>query len=183
MSKATIGRALATAGAFALLQPAPVHAQSPIEELKIGVLSHDAPNMWARFRQEHQGVDVNFEALLRPSLPLFLGTIRPALGATISTRGDTNHAYIGARWQIELPVGIFFGLGLGAAVHDGHMLPDSVNHKALGSRVMFHIPAEIGVRLDRQNSLSLYFEHTSNAGLANHNEGMDRIGLRYGYRF
>ena len=183
MSLKFIGSALAMAAGLAITLPPSAHAQSLIEELKIGALIHDIPNMWSGFRQEHQGVDVNFEALLRPSLPLFLGTIRPALGATISTRGDTNHAYLGARWQVELPIGIFFGLGLGAAVHDGHTLPDSASHKALGSRVLFHIPAEIGVRFDRHNSLSIYFEHTSNAGLANHNEGMDRIGLRYGYRF
>ncbi len=177
------GLALAAGLSLALALSPPAHAQSLIEELKLGVLYHDAPNMWSGFRQEPQGVDINVEALLRPSLPLFLGTIRPALGATISTRGDTNHAYLGARWQVELPIGVFFGLGLGAAVHDGHTLPDSASHKALGSRVLFHIPAEIGVRLDRHNSLSIYFEHTSNAGLANHNEGMDRIGLRYGYKF
>lgn len=164
------------------LAPA-ARAQSLLAEIKLGALYHDAPDMWSRFRIEREGVDVNIEALLRPSLPLFAGTIRPALGASISTRGDTSHAYLGARWQIELPASLFFGLGLGAAVHDGHTLPDSPTRKALGSRVLFHIPAEIGVRLDARNSLSLYFEHTSNAWLAKHNEGMDRIGLRYGYRF
>lgn len=55
--------------------------------------------------------------------------------------------------------------------------------KWLGSRVLFHIPAEIGVHLDAHNDLSVYFEHTSNAYTQEYNEGMDRIGLRYGYRF
>jgi lipid A 3-O-deacylase len=78
--------------------------------------------------------------------------------------------------------GIFSGFGLGAAVHDGP-LDERPNRKALGKRVLFHIPAEIGWRLDRHNSLSLYFEHVSNAGLADRNHGMDNIGVRYGYRF
>lgn len=178
----SLGAALALAAACAAWSPA-VGAQSLIAELRLGVLSHDASQMWSGFRLEREGADVNFEALLRPSLPFLLGTIRPAIGATISTRGDTSHGYLGARWQAELPLGLFFGIGLGAAIHDGHTLPDSETRKALGSRVLFHIPAEIGVRLDAHNSLSVYFEHTSNAGLANYNEGMDRIGIRYGYRF
>jgi hypothetical protein len=57
------------------------------------------------------------------------------------------------------------------------------DRKALGSRVLFHIPVEIGYRLDEHNSLSAYFEHMSNAYTVDPNEGMDRLGVRYGYRF
>jgi hypothetical protein len=55
--------------------------------------------------------------------------------------------------------------------------------KALGSRVLFHIPVEIGLRFDDHNSLSVYFEHTSNGYTQDFNEGLDRLGVRYGYRF
>jgi lipid A 3-O-deacylase len=48
----------------------------------------------------------------------------------------------------------------------------------LGARVRFHIPLEVGVRLDARQSLSVYFEHTSNAGTTRYNEGMDGIGIR-----
>lgn len=166
-----------------MLEAGPAAAQSLIEEVKLGVLYHDAPDLWSGFRLEHQGVDINAEALLGPSLPLLFGVIRPAVGGTISTRGDTSHAYIDARWQAELGAGFFVGLGIGGAIHDGHLLPDSGQHKALGSRVLFHFPAELGYRLDANSSLSVYFEHTSNAWLARYNEGLDRIGVRYGYRF
>ena len=180
---ATASAFYAVAFALSALAAPNASAQSLIEELKFGVLYHDAPSLWSGFRLEREGADINVEALLRPALPFFFGTIRPAIGATLSTRGDTNHGYLGARWQVELPAGLFFGLGLGGAIHDGHTLPDSVSNKALGSRVLFHIPAEIGLRLDRHNSLSVYFEHTSNAWLAKYNEGLDRVGIRYGYKF
>lgn len=163
--------------------PTPSSAQSLFEELRIGALYHDPPDLWSGFRMEKEGVDINLEALLRPSIPFLLGQIQPAVGGTISTRGDTSHAYIDARWQIELRGGIFFGIGTGAAIHDGHVNPDSWTNKALGSRVLFHVPAEVGWRLDQHNSISFYFEHTSNAWLAKYNEGMDRLGVRYGYRF
>ena len=159
------------------------YAQSLIDEVKLGILYHDAPNLWSGFRLEREAADINLEVLFRPSFPLLIGSIRPVIGGSVSTLGDTSHAYAGLRWQVEMPLGLFFGLGLGAAVHDGYTLPDKVDRKALGSRALFHIPAEIGWRFDGRNSISVYFEHTSNASLARHNEGMDRIGLRYGYRF
>jgi hypothetical protein len=50
--------------------------------------------------------------------------------------------------------------------------------------VLFHIPAEVGYRFDDHTSLSAYFfEHMSNAYTVSPNEGMDRLGIRYGYRF
>jgi lipid A 3-O-deacylase len=100
----------------------------------------------------------------------------------VSVGGHTNLAYADLRYEREMRGGLFFGLGLGAAVHDGP-LDDRRHRQALGSRVLFHIPAEIGWRFDRHQSVSLYFEHVSNAGLAAKNEGMDNLGVRYGYRF
>lgn len=153
-----------------------------ISEIKAGVLAHDVPDLWSGFQRESDAVDINVELAFSPRIPFLMGAIYPALGATVNTGGDTSHVYLDARWQIDTPSGIFFGIGLGAAVHDGEINP-SLDAKGLGSRVLFHIPAEIGVRLDAVNSLSVYFEHTSNGELAKYNEGLDRIGIRYGYRF
>ena len=69
-------------------------------------------------------------------------------------------------------------------MHDGAIGPEvGRDKKWLGSSLLFHIPAEIGYRFDSHNSLSVYFEHTSNAYTQDYNEGMDRLGVRYGYRF
>ena len=162
---------------------ASARADGFIDEVKIGVLAHDVPDLWSGFRAEPNAADINVEALFSPSVNFLGGTIRPALGASINTRGYTSNVYLDARWQLETGCGVFFGLGLGATVHDGQLNLDNWNEKALGSRVLFHIPAEIGYRFDGHNSLSLYFEHMSNAYTADFNEGMDRLGVRYGYRF
>jgi hypothetical protein len=169
--------------ALALVAAAPVDAGALVDELKLGILDHDVPDLWSGFRAEPNSVDINIEALLSPSVLFLGGTVRPAIGGTINTEGATSHAYIDARWQYETPSGIFFGLGLGAAVHDGQLELRHLDEKALGSRVLFHIPIEIGYRLDAHNSLSAYFEHTSNAYTVDPNEGLDRLGIRYGYRF
>lgn len=154
-----------------------------IYELSGGVLAHDVPDLWSGFSVEDAPVAFNIEAMLAPALPVLGGAIRPALGASIAAGGGTSDVYLDARWQIDCPSGIFFGLGLGAAVHDGQLNLDDWDQKALGSRVLFHIPLEIGLRLDEHNSLSAYFEHMSNANTADPNEGLDRVGVRYGYRF
>ncbi len=157
-------------------------AQALISEIKIGALAHDVPGLWSGFRLEH-GMAVNGEIILTPGVSFFGGRIQPALGASVHTDGQTSKAYADARWQIESPSGLFFALGLGAAIHDGHLDPDALDRKALGSRVLFHIPAEIGWRWDGHNSISLYFEHVSNGYTQRYNEGLDAIGIRYGYKF
>jgi hypothetical protein len=169
--------------ATALVAGGPAAASGLVAEIKGGILYHDVDGLWSGFRLEDEPIDINVEAILSPSIPLLWGFVHPALGASINTGGDTSHVYLDARWQTDFASGLFFAIGLGAAVHDGVLGPTEPDRKALGSRVLFHIPAEIGVRLDPHNSLSVYFEHTSNANLADSNEGMDRIGLRYGYRF
>lgn len=172
--------------AATVLGPVPqARAGDYLHALKFGILAHDVPDLWSGFAVEDRWVDLNFEAQFKPSLLLFGGTLRPVLGASINTNGDTSHAYLDARWEIDCASNIFFGLGLGAAIHDGETggLGSDPDKKWLGSRVLFHIPAEIGIHLDAHNDLSVYFEHTSNAYTMTYNEGMDRIGIRYGYRF
>ena len=154
-----------------------------IYELKIGGLYHDVPNLWSGFQLEQRSVDVNIEALFGPHISFLWGTLRPAAGATINTVGATSKLYADARWEVEAPSGIFLALGIGAAVHDGHTGPDASDRKALGSRLLFHFPAEIGWRFDGHQSVSVYFEHISNGYTQNYNEGLDAVGVRYGYRF
>lgn len=163
--------------------PTLAQAGGLVSEFKAGILAHDVPDLWSGFQLETDAPDINVEVIFSPYLTFLGGRIQPALGASINTGGGTSHAYLDARWQIEGPSGLFFAIGLGAAVHDGETDPIDPEMKALGSRVLFHIPAEIGIRLDQHNSLSVYFEHTSNAYTQDYNEGLDRLGVRYGYRF
>lgn len=150
-------------------------------ELKGGVLAHDTdPQQGDRLEN---GVDLNLEAIFTPSLPLLGGAIRPALGASANTAGDTSQIYLDARWEYEFEAGAYVGLGLGAAVHDGETGNPGPDERALGSPVLFHIPVEVGYRFDGHHGASLYFDHISNANLADHNEGLNTLGIRYGYRF
>jgi lipid A 3-O-deacylase len=169
--------------ALASTQAAAQQAAVPlVHELRLGVLVHDMPGLWSGFRLE-RGADINVEALLSPSLPVFGGHLRPAIGASLSTAGQTSRGYVDARWQYETVSGVFLGLGLGAVLHNGTVGPTELDRKALGARVLFHIPFEIGYRFDKHNSLSVYFDHMSNAYTQKYNEGLDSLGVRYGYKF
>lgn len=55
-------------------------------------------------------------------------------------------------------------------------------HKELGSRNLFRIPFEIGFALNDRLRISIMFDHVSNAYLAQPNEGLDTLGVRFGFR-
>ncbi|MFM1815825.1 MAG: hypothetical protein RLZ98_2520 [Pseudomonadota bacterium] len=181
LGKRTAAAVVGLAGALILgAMSVDARAQQLVNEVKLGVLAHDVPDLWSGFQREDRWADINAEVIFAPSLPLFGGTLSPALGASINTNGDTSRAYLDARWQLELPSSLFLGIGIGAAIHDGELDPIDAGRKALGSRVLFHVPLEIGLRLDERNSISIYYEHYSNGELARYNEGMDSLGVRYG---
>jgi lipid A 3-O-deacylase len=172
-------RLLALLLALAPLVPGSALAQGFIHELRGGVLAHDIPIV-AAGRYEY-GIGLNAEIAFSPSVTLFGGQIRPALGGTFATEGGTSLIYLDAKWEWMVDR-LFFGIGLGPAIQTGEL--QYVNgRKGLGSRVLFHVPVEVGFQMTQATRVSVYYEHVSNAFLAYPNPGMDNIGLRFAYRF
>ena len=129
-------------------------------------------------------VDLNLEAQFSPHVVVWRGAIRPMIGTTINFEGNTSKAYAGARWQWEQPsLSTFIALGVAVAVHNGETFTSDPEAKQLGRRVLFHDSIEIGYRFDAHRSVSLFFEHISNASTAAKNQGLDTLGIRLGYRF
>jgi len=169
----------ATAGALVTL---PASAQSSwIYEIRGGVAAHDVP-LVAAGKVEY-GVAINGEVAFAPSLPLFGGNIRPALGGTFATNNGTSFVYLDARWEWAGSL-LFFGFGVGPAIQfDNQLYNSTQDQKALGSRVLFHIPVEIGLQVTPSNRISVYYEHVSNGFTAYPNPGLDNIGVRLAHRF
>jgi lipid A 3-O-deacylase len=164
---------------LAMVSPAPAFCQGFIHEIRGGVLAHDIPIV-AAGRFEY-GIGLNAELAFSPSLPLLGGNIRPAVGGTFATDNGTSLIYLDAKWEWSGSL-LFFGLGLGPALQTGEL--QYVNgRKGLGSRVLFHIPVEVGLQITPQIRLSAYYEHVSNGFLAYPNPGMDNIGMRFAHRF
>jgi lipid A 3-O-deacylase len=183
-----LSTAVVAVAALLVACPLPAVADPPetpvfgISELKLGALDHDTPGLWSGFGVERQSVDANVEVLFRPWAYTFGGYLRPAIGTTINFNGDTSKAYADLRWEAEAASGVFFALGIGAAVHNGEINLTDPARKALGSPVLFHPSAELGYRWDGVNSISLFADHMSNAFTQHYNEGMDTVGIRYGRR-
>ena len=71
----------------------------------------------------------------------------------------------------------------GGAAHTGKLQTSRLDRKELGSRVLFYLATELGYRITPKHSVSLRVDHMSNASLADNNEGLDTVGLIYGYHF
>lgn len=173
---------LAGSVSVSAVQVASAQSVPLIREYRVGILAHDVPGLWSGFRLE-RGVDANVELILSPSVDFLGGSIRPAIGGSFNFSGGTSKAYLDARWMFEGRSGWFIDIGIGAAVHNGELDPIEPDRKALGRRVLFHFPLEVGLRFDGHHSISFFFDHISNGYTATHNEGLDSLGVRYGYKF
>jgi len=177
---------LFTAVTTSATEPEPMSTKngaSWLHAIRAGVLKHDVDDLWSGTRKEG-GVDLNAEIIFsRPSFSLLSGNVSPNIGASINTQGDTSKIYGGILWELAMKSGIFLNLGIGAAVHNGDLDTSQEDKKSLGSRVLLRIPIEIGYSLSEHHQISILFDHVSNAFLVDPNEGLDTLGLRYGYRF
>jgi hypothetical protein len=186
------GRIIAMIALLCLLTASTVSAFDPydgpkqigwLQEVRAGLLAHDVDDLWSGSSKE-EGVDFSAELVTNyPDMFLWQGHIRSNLGLSINSQGDTSTLYAGLLWDRDLVFRTFISLGLGLAVHNGELAADEEDKKGLGSRILFRVPLELGYRFGAHHRVMFFFVHLSNAHLASPNEGMDMLGLRYGYRF
>lgn len=164
-----------------------------VSEVRGGILSHDVifpdrhdlrwPNPFRNDRES--GVDFNGEVLF--TSPAFLDILfapRPHIGFMANSAGDTSSAYAGATWDGQWDSGIFLEGFLGMAIHNGKRRNGNPDRIEFGSRALFRLGGEVGWRYNDTHGISLIWDHMSNAGLiSSKNQGIDNIGIRYGYRF
>jgi len=152
------------------------------DALQLGLLAHDVPELWSHFNRE-SGVDLNAEwTPAWPGQRLGPATVGSQVGVTLNSAGDTSYMYGGLHLRLGQTQGWYARVGLGAALHNGETELVSNDRKALGARLLFHIPLELGYQWPR-HSLSLYFSHISNGYTQDANEGLDTLGLRAGWRY
>ncbi|HTP83925.1 MAG TPA: acyloxyacyl hydrolase [Alphaproteobacteria bacterium] len=181
--------ALLAAAAVVLAGSYPARAADGIiDQLKFGVLEHDAT---IGGHHKEPGADINAEVQF--SSPAFLSIIwapRPTLGTDINTDGKTSQFYGGLTWTIlnfkdvfTADDAIFLDGSLGGAIHDGHLSGGGSDDKQLGSRVLFRESIDLGYQFVKRQSVSVFVDHISDAGLTSQNQGITNLGVRYGYGF
>ncbi|MDH5748920.1 MAG: acyloxyacyl hydrolase [Rhodospirillales bacterium] len=152
-------------------------------EIRLGVLWHDEGPFSHR---KEEGVDGNIEILFAsPRWLDFIGSPRPHVGGSFNSAGDTNQAYLGLTWDWSFWKGAFAEFSLGGAIHDGETDQGSapLDRKELGCPVLFRESIGLGWRFQNRHSISLHLDHISNAKLCDTNEGLENVGIRYGYMF
>lgn len=184
-----VAMASACAALVMVLEIGPAAAQESREfggflhNLRGGVVAHD---VGAFSSSTEEGAAINVE--IQFSEPGWAGwqyilSPRPIVGTNINTIGDTSRGYAGLYWDYYPMDWLFVGGTVGATVHNGELDEDDRDRRALGSRVLFHLALEIGVRFAENHGLSIYADHASNANLADENEGIESAGVRYTYFF
>jgi hypothetical protein len=179
---------LMLATAILLASAAGARAETPDSDatiLAVGVLLHDQGPWSDRFER---GTDLNLELEFAEPGGRFwkrLGSPRPHAGMTLNFVGDTSAAYLGLTYPFRVSERLFAAFGFGLAVHDGPLHKDPVGCRersdcGFGSRILPRVAVEGGIRLTDRQSLSLFFDHMSHAELlADENEGIDHLGLRF----
>lgn len=177
---------LAVAAAVAVASP--VAAQNRFyDEVKVGLLAHDVRFLGGK----ESGADINAEVLfVSPDVFRWILRPRPHVGFLLNSAGDTNQVYLGLTWTWKLATdllrpedNLFFGFSFGASVNDGEKSTRRTDKKALGSALLFREGFEVGYQFSPIHSLSVYFDHISNGGLAKENQSINNLGGRVGFKF
>ncbi|MBO39504.1 MAG: hypothetical protein CMM75_10065 [Rhodospirillaceae bacterium] len=154
-----------------------------ISELRLGFLAHDH-DIAPFSRSEEDGIDANFEVLfVSPSWLKNLRSPRPHLGLSVNANGDTSQAYAGLTWEWRFWRKWFFDFSLGGAIHNGKTKTTLIDRKELGCQVLFRESLDLGYIFAERHSISAFMDHISNANICEKNEGLETVGIRYGYRF
>jgi len=156
-------------------------AQQIVSEVRTGVLAHDVGFLGTH---KEGGADLNGEILFVspipnsaianvPSLVRWMLQPRPNIGGDINTAGAASQLYLGLVWTAPLAHGLFtpsdglfLSIGFGPAFNNGHITTSQPDRKNLGSHVPFHPSVEFDYRFNPRYSISLYYDHSSNAGLS-----------------
>jgi lipid A 3-O-deacylase len=152
-----------------------------VSELRFGILDHD-PSLFGDTKES--GVDINLEALFHsPESFKYILSPRPHLGASINTVGDTSQFYFGLTWGLDIGP-VFAEVSFGGSANNGEYdIDPNRESKELGCPLNFRSSGSIGYRFLEHHSLSVIVDHISNASLCSENEGLETLGIRYGYKF
>ena len=160
-----------------------------MDEAKFGILAHD---VGIAGHGVEGGADFVGELLFRgPDFYRYIGSPRLAFGGSVNSSGHTDYLYFDLfAWQVTVwqphlrpDDGLFVGLFLGGAVHDGELNRQVDGNKALGTRGLYHLGLLAGYQINPVNSIEIYYDHLSNAGASSHNAGLNNLGVRTGFKF
>ena len=185
-------RTVLAAAAPAALLAAPASAQL-VEEVRLGLVAHDVVT------PDEKGPQIAVEALFAsPDFLTPIGSPRPYLYGSFSTRGYTNLGAAGLNWTWAPNAGrLSFEGAFGLSYNDGvkdvvDRAPDdpvrirlAETRALLGSRWLFHTRLGTDYAVTERWAVGVYYEHFSHGQIlaSGRNQALDEVGVRIGYRF
>ncbi len=200
-----------TAAALWAASAGPARADEPaagnpfVPELKVGFLLHDV----GRSHDDSNTLSLNLELVWSDLeywsfdsdfLEVLLNPV-PMIGGTVNTAGGVNTVYGGIAWPYAFDFGVTVTNSFGVSLNDGRTERDTApcppiltcplpgnrvlvltDEPILGSNILFRYGLDIAYQIDETHSVSAFFSHASNAGLAENNDGLDFAGIRYGVK-
>jgi len=157
---------------------APALADDRGTEFRLGVTAHDL--------SEHVEDGPNYTVGIYFESPDFLDIIwgpEPHIGANINSKGDTSQVFAGLSYEWLIWKGLFAGISVGGAYHDGETDAHLVDKKDLGCKLLFRESITLGWEITKNHKIAAVFDHISNAKICDFNEGLENLGARYSYRF
>ncbi len=112
---------------------------------------------------------------------------RPHVGLSANVTEDTDQIYTGLTWEWNPFSKFIIDFSFGFSLHNGHLHNDAGDEgrfREFGCRVLFRESLELGYRFYDRHLVSVMWDHISHGGICDdENEGMDNLGMRYGYMF
>jgi hypothetical protein len=152
-------------------------------EIRGGLAAYDTG---AFSSQTFTGTVVNGEVLApSPDFLSGIGSPRPYLGTEIAISDDPIDVfYAGLNWEAYLTRRFYLGFSFGGSINTDQAKRNEFGvEKDLGSPMLFHVQASAGFDITPTLTAQIYYNHFSNARLAESNDGLESVGARIGVRF
>lgn len=185
---------IAAFGAVMALAP---QANAGVDEIHVGVMAHNICVTDCKNADKEDGpsieLQVNFDS---PGFLSWAFKPEPYLVLSANTAGATSFAGFGLEWRWEFADGWALEPGVGYIVHDGETnnpyangTPEAAafadDHVLLGSEDLFRTSLGLTKELAGPWEAQLFFSHLSHGQILGdgRNQGMDQLGVRFGYSF
>jgi len=185
---------IAAFGAAMALAPA---ARAGVDEVHVGVMQHNICVTNCKNADKEDGPNVEFQVSFdSPSFLNWAGSPQPYVMASVNTQGATSFGGFGLEWRWDFADGWALEPGVGYVVHDGEVDNPYANgspeaaafaeeHVLLGSEDLFRTSLALTRDFEGPWEAQILFQHLSHGQILGNgrNQGMDQIGVRFGYQF
>lgn len=164
---------------------------SATNEVRVGLHAHSTDYrlfpFWVQDFDMSLVEDVSFDLLFAsPDIEAFrwVGSPRPEIGMTLNLGEHESLFRTGLTWSVPVfDTPLFLEGTFGGALQTGYVLGAPSGDRNLGCRINFYERFGVGTRLGDNATALITYEHTSNAGLCEANDGFSNLGLRVGWTF